>query len=250
MAWASVGTLGSVQSKTANQASLVLTTSAAAEAENVVVLVVATDNNQTTDGDEGAVTGISDSAGGNTWTKAIEFCNGQGGAQSGATVSVWFSKLTNQIASGGTITASFSNTASRDATAATAWEFTIGAGNVVTVEATNTLANDGAAPGSLDAATANAEFLRVRGIAGETDSATQLSATASWTLLANNQTSGGAPTSNMAVRGEFRIFTGTGDASFPLFASVDNASAYAALKEAAPPAPGAHKGLHLLGVGH
>jgi hypothetical protein len=92
---------------------MALTTSAVAEAANVVVLVVAVDNNATVDGDEGAVSSVTDSAGGNTWTKAREFCNSQAALQAGATISVWFSKLTNQIASGGTITANFTNNTAR-----------------------------------------------------------------------------------------------------------------------------------------
>ena len=236
-AWGSVGTLGSAQSKTADQSSAVLTTSAAAEAGNVVVLIVAVDNNQTADGDEGAVTSVTDSAGGNTWTKGVEFCNGQGTAQTGATVSIWFSKLTNQINSGGTITANLSNNTSRDASAMSAWEYTIGAGNIVTVEVTNTLAGDGNDPQSLNATTPNAEFLRVRGIAGETNNTIQMTATGSWTLFSNNQTSGGGAASNMAVRGEFRINTATSAASDPAWTSLDNANGYVALKEAAAPPP-------------
>lgn len=76
MAFASVGTLGTGLSSGNNQTSLVLTTSAAAEAGNLVVLCVAVDNNQTTDGDSTAVSGITDSAGGNTWTRAKGFANG------------------------------------------------------------------------------------------------------------------------------------------------------------------------------
>ena len=89
MAWTSLNTLGSNQNKTAGT-SIVLTTCAAAEAGNVVVVIVAKDNTQTTDGNTSEVSSITDSAGGNTWAKAREFCNGQGGAASGATVSVWY----------------------------------------------------------------------------------------------------------------------------------------------------------------
>ena len=236
--WTSVGTLGSNQSKTANKSSMSMTTSAAAEASNMVVLVVTCDNNQTTDGDEGMVSGVTDSAGGNTWTKGKEFTNGQGTAQTGATVSLWFSKLTNQINSGGTITAALTNNTTRDACGISAWEFTIGAGNVVTVEATNTLANDGADFGSLNATTSNAEFLRIRAGAVEMGDAADfdVTPTTNWTEMTQNGTSGAGSATNMQVWGEFRISTGTSDASDPThntFPANDKASVYVALKEAA-----------------
>src|SRR3990172_9754413 len=126
--WASVGTLGTATDKTAGS-SIVLTTTAAAEAGNVVIVSVALDNNGSADGDNGECTSVSDSAGGNTWTKAREFQNAQGGAATGATVCVFYSKLTNQINSSGTITANFGH--SPTASAIGAWEFTIGSGNVV-----------------------------------------------------------------------------------------------------------------------
>jgi hypothetical protein len=93
MAIASVGTLGTAVNTGNNQASIVLTTSATLEAGNLGVIVISVDNNQTTDGDEGAVSGVVDSAG-NTWLKGAEFTNGQGTAQTGATCSVWYVRAT------------------------------------------------------------------------------------------------------------------------------------------------------------
>lgn len=235
MAIASVGTLGSVQSKTANQASLVLTTSATLEAANVGVILIAVDNNAAVDGDEGAVTGVVDSAG-NTWSKLGEFTNAQTGAQLGATISVWMVKATTQLTSGGTITASFNNTASRDASAATAWEYTVGANKTLGVEGTNaTLANDAADPGSMNVTTANISCLRIRASAGENNNTTtNWTKTAAFTsnFDANGTTGGGAAT-NMQVRGEWLISTSTGQASDPTQASADWASIYIALKEVA-----------------
>lgn len=213
-AWGSVATLGSVANKTADQSSTALTTSAAAEAGNVVALCVTVDNNQTTDGDEGAVSSVTDSAGGNTWAKAIEFTNGQGAAQAGATISLWYSKLTNQIASAGTITANFTNNTSRDAVAMSAWEFTIGAGSTLSVAGTNSVADDAVNdPSSLAISTlANAEHLFVRCTARE-DFRHVATATTSYTLITDNGTTGGADPSNMSVIGEFLILTGTSSTS-------------------------------------
>lgn len=233
MAFANIGADGTAQSSTANQTSASVTLLADANIGNLLVIIVAVDNNQTTDGDEGAVTSVTDSAGGNTWTKGLEFCNGQGSAQAGATCSLWSSVITNKITSGGTdVTVNFSNSTSRDKSVILANLFSIGAGSTVAIEATNSLANDGADPGSLNATTSNIECLRIRGIASETNSATALTTTTNWTLFTSgNQTSGGGSASNMAARGEFRISTGTSDASDPTFVAADTASVYVAFKE-------------------
>jgi hypothetical protein len=229
MAFASVRSEGTRNDITANQAST-LTQPLTGSVGEFFVLIVAVDNNQTTDGDEGAVTSVTQTA--NTWTKAAEFCNGQGGAQAGATCSVWYMQCTTAFSSENA-TINFSNSASRDKSANTVWIFSVGAGNSVAVEATNTLANDGADPGSLNATTANIECLRIRGIAGETNSTTALTVTSGWTAFSSTQTTGGGSAANMAVRGEWRISTGTGDASDPTFTSADHASVYVAFKEVA-----------------
>lgn len=225
----SAGSIGSSQSSTANQASFTLTTTQAIAVGELAVIIVACDNNATVDGDEGAVTSITD-PGGNTWSKAIEFCNSQGAAQAGATCSIWYTKATAQVNNGSNITVNLSNSASRDKTCATAWKWYLFGGSTLAVEATNTLANDAADPGSLDATTANLECLRVRGIAAESNSTTALTVTTDWTAFTGNQTAGGASASNMAVRGEWIESLGTGSVSDPTFVAADCASAYAAFK--------------------
>lgn len=234
MAFASVGTIGSNSSVAADQSSLAITTTAVAEVDRLVTVHIALDNNQTTDGDEGAVSSVTDSAG-NTYSKGGEFCNGNGLAQAGATISEWYSVITTQLASGGAITANFTNNTSRDSVAMSAWKFTKGAGTTVSVEATNSVADDAASSVSaLDATTANIECLRLRGVASETNAANGFIATASWTAftqkLANNA---GGPLASIFLHGEFRIFTGTGASSAPTYTplAVDHASVYVALKE-------------------
>jgi len=71
MPFSTGNTLGSAQSKTANQASTPLTTIAEAVERSLAVLIVAVENNQTTDGDEGSVTSVTDT-GSNSWNKVIE----------------------------------------------------------------------------------------------------------------------------------------------------------------------------------
>lgn len=238
MAWSAIGSLGTVGNNTTDQSSLALTTTADLEAGNVAVLILAVDNHQGSNIDEGAVSSVTDSAG-NTWLKAAEFTSGQSAAQAGSTCSIWYTKASSTLGTGGTITANFTNNTSRDAQAMTVYEFSFGAGSTVSVQATNTLAETATTPGSLDATTPNAEFLRVRGFATESNSLTNITPTSSWTVFTNARSGGGAANINQAVRGEFIISTATGAASTPTAAPTgDPASVYVAFKETAGVAAG------------
>lgn len=229
--WIPLGSLGTATSTAADQSSLALTTSADLLAEQVGVIIIAVDNNQTTDGDEGAVTGVVDSAG-NVWLKGAEFTNGQGTAQTGTVCSLWYVKATLPLSSGGTITASFSNATSRDASAATAYRFQITGSALVSVAGSSTLAADAAAsPGSLDLTTIQSEFLRIRGDASESDTSS-ITATSTWTKFTDAAPGGGSAASKQSVSGEFRISAGTSAASNPTNSgSRDHASVYVALGE-------------------
>lgn len=229
------GSATTANSAAANQASLVVTTATTAGAANdLAVLLYAVDNNATVDGDEGAVTGVTDSAG-NFWQEGAEFTNGQGTAQTGATCGIWYCNLQNAIAIGATVTLAFSNSASRDASAASLTYFTKAAGFKAAVEGTpGTLANDAAAAGSLSVTTANIACLRIRAIASESSTATALTKTAAFTaVLTQSLTSTGASAANQGIRGEYLISTGTGTASAPTggAGAVDNASVYVAFRE-------------------
>lgn len=235
MAFASVGTLGTGNSA-ASGTTVSITTSAAAEAGNLAVVIVGTDNTQTTDGQTSEISSITDSVGGNTWTKGGEFCNGGGAAAAGATVSVWFSKLTNQINSGGAITATLGT--ARIAKSLTAWEFTVGASNTVSVAtgSLQTLANDGADPGSMTiSGLASKQYLFIRASAQESNDTGARTATASYTLFSGAIGDDGSGPGSMLTCGEFRILTGTGDTSNITYPAVggtqDTASVYFALEE-------------------
>lgn len=235
MTIASVGTLGTALSSGNNQTSLVLTTSAAAEVGNLVILAVAVDNDQTTDGDSTAVSGVVDSSGGNTWIKAKSFANGQGAAQAGADCSIWYTVVRTQIANGGTITASFTSATTADASAMSAWEFTKDPASTISIEGTpGSLANDGANAGALDVTTANIAALRVRAIASESNSSTALTPTAGgWAIITQAISGAGTSATEMGIRGEWRIATGTSFSSAPTggAGAVDHASVYVAFKE-------------------
>ena len=219
----SIGTLGTGGSNTSNT-TLVLTTSAAAEAGNVVILTIAKDNVSTTDGNTTEVSSVADSSS-NTWTKLREFCNGQGGANLGAVVSVWQCKVSTTIASGGTITATFASAIT--AKAMSAWEFqTTG-----TLEIAGTpvdLANDAADAGSMAiSGLASGEYLFFRGIAFEDTGS--FTPTASFTAI-TAAAGGGVGGASMQVQGEFIILTGTGATSDPSNNSKDQAAVFFALK--------------------
>jgi len=232
MAFSNFSGLSGFTDKTANQASTTVNHNNLTATENLVILLVAVDNNQTTDGDEGAVTSVTDTAG-NVWSKAIEFCNGQGSAQAGATCSAWYFTTSNGTSALDTITVNFSNATSRDASVLGTFAFNYTPGNTVIVEATNFLANDGADPGSLNATTANIACLRLRAIAAETNSTIALTTTSGWTTIGSLTTSGGGATANMALRFEYIISTGTSAASDPTYTAADCASVYIAFKEVA-----------------
>ena len=232
MAFADLGSLGSTGSTSNNQSSLVLTTTAAVAVGDFVVVVVAVDNRVTGGGDDLAVSGVTNSGTANTWTKAIQVANNLA-AQGGASVSIWYTKATAAIASGGTITATFTTNSTSDATAMTARKFSVATGASVILEGTPTtlLHNTAADPGSLDLTTANTACLRIRACAIELGTNTNWTPTASWTAFAGGTSSTTGTTIEMSARAEFRIFTGTNAASDPTQSSAINANAYVAFKE-------------------
>jgi hypothetical protein len=216
------------------------TTSATLEAGNVGVCVIAKDEtgSGTTDGDNSQVTKITD-ARGNVWVKGIEHANMQTStAANGAIVDIWWVQPTVQLTSGDVVTMTYSASTTRKALTCDEW--TVGAGNVVTLAAgSNGLANDAADPGSMtDASGVSAEHLFIRGSACESNVTTYTADTdyvaygGSTTTSTSN--SGTAATS-MGARGESRIATeSTSAASDPTYTAADCASAMVALNEAAP----------------
>jgi len=232
-----VGDLGSVTSAASNNATGVITTTATAEVNNQIVLFIAKDNSATTDTDNSEVTGVVDSAS-NNYAKLCEFTNGNAGVQIGATVSLWLARVTSQLSSGGTITASFSVAADVDVFAMRAFEFT--ATNAL--ELVDTCQQD--AGDNLDPASqtisglSSAETLFLRAIAEEEGNAGDLTATANYTSIVSvTDDRPGTGSGAMRLHGEYRIFpAATGDSSNPSDANdADYASVYVALRESAAP---------------
>lgn len=147
--WASLGNLGSNAVKSSGQSSIAFTTLISAPIWSVPVILIAVDNFSPSDGDEGAVTSLTDSNG-HTWLKAREFTNGQGGDRLGSTISVWYTQITSILLAGSTITANFSNSTVRDATSITGWLFRPAEETRISVEFSAALANDNADPSAMD----------------------------------------------------------------------------------------------------
>lgn len=223
------------ESKTAGTSVATSRGGVSAAAGSFVVVHIGLDNVQTTDGQTSHVSAVSDSAG-NTYTKVIEFTNGQGGAASGATASLWCCVLTNAITSSTVITATHSSVTAR---AITAVAYTKGAGTTVSWTGTATLATDAADPGSVTSSglSAGTEYLTTRVTAYEAAAISTGAATSGWTSLTNPGgtpagTTGGSGVTNMSVRAEYIIASGnTSQASDPTITSCDSASVIASFYE-------------------
>lgn len=219
-----VGTLASATNKT-TQTTLSTTSTITAAAGQLIVLLVATDNENTTDGETSLHTAAT--IGGAGMSKAGEYTNTVGGAANdGVTVSVWYLIAPAQIASGAAVVSTLNT--GKDAKALQSYIFDLDSLYSVVVDGSATLSNDAADPGSLSATgTRAAPHLWIRAIGLETDNGTAgtLTPTSGWTTLGGTGTTGGAAATNVSVRGEFKIASGTASgASDPTVAAADCAS--------------------------
>src|SRR5215468_2817798 len=129
-----------------------------------VVVYIACDNTGTADGDNSEISSVTDTQS-NAYTKLKEFTNAQGSAASGATAALYGSKLTAALGSTDTITITFANSVTAKAAAAECYSLG-GAGNIVTVAGSATLATDGADPGAITiSGLASQEYLFVACVA-------------------------------------------------------------------------------------
>jgi hypothetical protein len=184
-------------------------------------LAIACDNLGTADGDNGDVTSVSDNAG-NTFTKAAEFTNGQGGAASGATVSVWYCSSMLATTTSNSITVNFSG--SPAAKAANGYTTTITSGNVIGVDSYTTRADDNLDPGSMSFSSGTSrQYLLFRAMAVE-NTAVNPTATSGWSTSTASGSSGGGAASNMMIGAENLISTTTSATSDPTVVAADCAS--------------------------
>lgn len=236
------GSIGTGNSKTSGT-TVTVTTTAVANAGDLVVVIIGSDNTDTTDLETTHWT-VTDSAGGNTYTRAKEFVNGQGAAAGGIEVGVYYSRLATQLASGGTITGTRDSAVT--AKAMRGWRFTVG--DAVSVAGSGTLANDAADPGSMTiSGLTSAEYLFLRAGALESDLGT-VTPTTNYTAIPRTATTGNPEPSNAGCYGEFRIVTATTETSNPTVRITDNVSVFVAFQEGAAAAPTV-RSLTTLGVG-
>jgi hypothetical protein len=232
-AFASVGSFCSTGNKIAG-ATVNHTTTANLDAGNLGVIAYASDNLATTDGNTNTHLTLTDIAG-NTWTKAREFTNAQTGPGTGVTVSIWYSKVATTLTTGtNRMTMTFSGSITAKAMAC--WEFTMGAGNVVKVDGGADLANDAVDTGSITrGGLANVSHLWVRASGGEYSAGgSTYTVSTNFTTFTHttSHTGAGAADSNITARGEFRIFTGTSQATNPTVGgAVDHAATMVAFSE-------------------
>jgi hypothetical protein len=229
MAFGDINFIGAAGNSTDDQASLTITTIADIAVGSLVVVVVGVDNRATGGGDDSATSGVT--IGGHVATKARQNASNLA-AQAGASCSMWWWVSDAAVPSGSSIVATFTTNTTSDASAILARQFSFAGGNTIVVENTNALANDAADPGSLDAATSNIECLRIRAIAGEASAALgDFVVTSGWTDWGSANSAASGTTSEIAVRAESIISTGTGAASDPSWGAFDNASVYVAFRE-------------------
>lgn len=209
--------------------STTITTSSTVSAGGLIVVRVAKDNTSTTDGVTNEVTSVTDSAG-NTYTKGGEYTTGQGSAKAGATVAVFYGKLTSQLASGGTITI---NHDSQTDVAVSANAYTMGSGTIAQGGSTQTLAVTAGSPGSMSlSGLTSREYLFLRAVAEEEEAGSATTPSSGYTASdVVVSTTAGSATSNITLRGEARILTGTGSTSDPSGDVADHASVFLALYE-------------------
>lgn len=230
--WVDLGALGKMNNGTSNTTAA-LVPSTTAQAGEIVILTIARDNPAA--GATNDSTAVSDTSG-NTWTKVGEYS--QAAANAGATVAVWYSKLTTALTTASTITATFAT--ARTAKAMFAHRFSA-AGTVLSVLETKTLAVSGQ-PGSMTSSTftGGGDYLYFRAIAGENKNTSTISPTAGWTATDFSLRDGGlfdfSGTSSMRASGEFIITSSSPVTSNPTYNTGDHASLLITFKNEIDPA--------------
>jgi hypothetical protein len=194
-----------------------------------MIVVLATDNIATTSGSTNTHTGVSD-AGGNTWTKLIEWTRTGGAAADGATVSIWASQLTTGLSSGSGMTFTFS--AAVTAKTALARYYTVGSGNTWQLDGSNGASGSSTTPSVTLSGLSSVERLWLGGLAAE--GTATVTADADYGSTQTVATSGGTTDTNMRGYSASRVATLTSDTFNPtLSASSDWAIALVALREVA-----------------
>jgi hypothetical protein len=222
-----------VGNSTSSGTTLAFAPSTTLEVGKVILAAFALDNTATTDGTTSEITQIQDT-GGNTWALLGAFRNGQAGAAAGAQAELWKSKITTQLTTGSTITATFPNTITAKCTSLI--EVSVGAGKSLQnsfTPMTGAEDNDSNPAALTHFGLSNIERLYVRVIAIECRASDVGSPTTNYTAFTPSSADTGAAATSMTAQVEYRVLTGTGDTSDPggLGNTRDMASIYFALEE-------------------
>lgn len=233
MAWGTGSSCGAANDKTADvkiQTFIV----GGASVGDVLVFLIAKDNAATSNGNTNEVTSITD-LGTNTLVKAREFCNARGAAAGGATVAVYYCKVTQTIANNTVATINFSS--STTASAVSVRKFTSSLSSIQ-VYAGNDSAVTAGAPGSLSHTGPGSECLYIRAIATENSDTTGLTVSGGgFATFDQSVTSGGSAVTNMGIRGEYLISSSSGTVtSNPSLINADHANVFVVLQEVSPDA--------------
>lgn len=214
MAIASVGSIGTA-SFGGGSTSIAITTSAIASAGDLVAILATCANAGS--GNTNVITSVTDSAGGNTWTKGYEW------SDTHQATAIYFSRLTNTVASGGTITVNFSGSVANRRSSS--WKYTCSAAIALygTPQAVSTVGST--SPGSLTVSgLTNSSYLAIRAIQANSAPGT-ITNTGSYSAIALNS----------SLFGEFLISTATSFTSNPTTAnSIDTCNVFITIGE--PPA--------------
>lgn len=230
--WAAITSLGDLGSanSAASGTTLVITTTATAEVGNEITVHTGFNNTSGTDADNSEITSIVDSAG-NTYAKLCEYTNGETGAGTGITASLYKARVTSQLSSGGTITITYANTIT--ARAARAWEWS--ATNALELVGTcQQAAGDNIDPPSQSISglsSAETLFIRVIGEEEGSDDA-DLTVTTDYTVITMARELSTGASAGAKIFGEFIIATATGHTSNPSHTNDgDTANLFLALRE-------------------
>jgi hypothetical protein len=230
MTIASVGTLGTGANSTSATTSTFNTATNTLAAGDFGILIISSDNLATADGQTNNHTAVSGGTG--TWTKLGEYTNSPTAAASdGCTVSVWLFEATGTLATGTTITQTYSAAIGDDCSAF--WKFTKAAGTTIS-QATALITSEVTAANDFGSSSFSGlslvSHLYLRGLGKESNSTTALTPTTLFTEITGTRSRNNA--SAVIVRGEFKISVSVGETSNPTLAvSGDSAGLFLVLVE-------------------
>jgi hypothetical protein len=211
--WAFVANRGTAQNKTSG-GTLNLTPTATLAAGRVAIVRASSDNDSTaTSSGQTTRHSVSDSAG-NTWVKIREHTFSAGAAADGVTHSLWYSVLTTQLTTSSTVTLTLGSNVTAKAMALA--EFSVPSGNTVSLAGQNGAQGTGTNNVTVTVSSlASKQYLFLGSVGTEGPDGDTFTQDSDYQNLASIGTTGGGATSNVSLRGGYRIATLTGDTYNP-----------------------------------